>query len=445
MTPTPTTPTVASLLSAPGLRLRLVHGEAAALGRPVRWVHTTELPDPAAYLRGGELVCTVGVSLNGAKACGAFAAAVASAGAVAVCFGVGDVHPAVPPGLVTACGALDLPLLELPVGAPFLALSERLAEQWAAAGAADTMRDDHLVSDLLGAAGMGATVQMLVDLAVATVDGALEVSPVRPTQVRWSGAGDPPSATLLAHLGGVIDIARRGYEVERRSRSCQVGQLLDLVADGLADARSLRPALEAAGLDAALTVTVAAWPAGSAERLATHGTGVVVGDCGSTVLTLTADRALVTSLAATTGLPCGVGPEAVATQLARSIAGARTAFSRAGRVGGVVGPESLTTLEALLEQQPSELLGPFVDQIIGPVLESDHRHGTAQLETLREFLANDGSLQRTARRQFVHVNTVRHRLERVRAVSGRDPFTFVGRVELAIALWAHDRPGGGVD
>ena len=438
MTSTPSAPTVANLLATPGLRLRLVSGDPTALARTVRWVHTTELPDPAAYLRGGELVCTVGVSLGGPDACAGFAAAVASAGAVGVCFGVGDVHAAVPAALVAACSDLGLVLLALPAGAPFLAVGERLADRWAAAGAAETLREDHLVRDLLATVGEGATVQQLIDLASNAVGGALAVTPDSPTRVDWSGVGDPPSVALLGHQGAIIDIARHECEIERRSAIGHIGHVLALVADGLANPDALRPALESAGLREAATVTVTAWPAGSADHVAGHAGHVVVGDTGSVVLTLTKDRELVTNLASTTGLPCGVGPVGPLAQLARAIAGARTALTIAERRGGLVGPESLTTLEALLEQQPSELLRPFVDQIIRPLLDADRHHGTAQLETLREFLANDSSLQRTARQQFLHVNTVRHRLERARALTGRDPFTFSGRAELAIALWAYD-------
>jgi sugar diacid utilization regulator len=38
----------------------------------------------------------------------------------------------------------------------------------------------------------------------------------------------------------------------------------------------------------------------------------------------------------------------------------------------------------------------------------------------------------------VHVNTVRNRLERVTALSGRDPQSFLDSVDLYIALWAAD-------
>ncbi len=436
---TPAAPTVTDLLAAPGLRLHLLVGDDATCQRPVRWVHTTELPDPAAYLRGGELVCTVGVNLTGPDACRRFAAAVDGAGAVAVCFGVGDVHPAVPEALVDACTTLALPLLELPAGAPFLAVGEHLADRWSALGEATLLREDHVVEALLVAAAEGSSEQGLVHLAAELTGGRLTLSPQRPSRVHWAAAGSStvtPSGTLLTHLAQVIDVARHQREVERRSHRARAGELLDLVADGLADGRAVRPLLDAAGLGDLDLVTVAAWPPDSADGWAELA-DCVVGDTGAVVLTVTPGRAAAATLAATSGLVCGIGPAVPPSRIAGGIAGARTALAAAQRTGQVVGPESLTTLTALLEQQPHELLAPFVDQVVEPLL-ADERHGRAQIDTLRAFLADDGSLQRTARHLFVHVNTVRHRLERVRDLTGRDPFTFAGRTEIAIALWAHD-------
>ena len=105
----------------------------------------------------------------------------------------------------------------------------------------------------------------------------------------------------------------------------------------------------------------------------------------------------------------------------------------------MVGPAGLLSLEGLLEQQPAARLEPFVDQLVGPLLASDADRGTEHIATLRSFLATNGSLQATAREQYLHVNTVRHRLARVRDLTGRDPLVFADRVALAIALWAYDR------
>ncbi|WAU86443.1 PucR family transcriptional regulator ligand-binding domain-containing protein [Streptomyces sp. Qhu-G9] len=58
-------PTVADVLALPVLaagRPEVVTG-ATRLDRPVRWVHITEVTDPASFLKGGELVLTTGMPL----------------------------------------------------------------------------------------------------------------------------------------------------------------------------------------------------------------------------------------------------------------------------------------------------------------------------------------------------------------------------------------------
>jgi DNA-binding PucR family transcriptional regulator len=104
--------------------------------------------------------------------------------------------------------------------------------------------------------------------------------------------------------------------------------------------------------------------------------------------------------------------------------------------GGCVGPEGLTSLEGLLAQQPPERLQPFVDQLLEPLLGSDRRRRTDYVTTLATFLERDGSLTATARVHFLHVNTVRHRLERIKELTGRDPLVFNDRVAFAIAMWS---------
>ena len=165
----------------------------------------------------------------------------------------------------------------------------------------------------------------------------------------------------------------------------------------------------------------------------------MVGEAPGVTLVLTATSAEVQPAAATLSLPCGYGTPVPQAQLAQGVSQARAALELALAQGGVVGPGGLTTLEGLLEQQPAGRLEPFVDQLMAPLVASDHRVGTHHVQTLRAFLRCDGSLQRTAREQYLHVNTVRHRLSRVHELTGRNPLVFDERVALAIALWAMDR------
>jgi len=147
----------------------------------------------------------------------------------------------------------------------------------------------------------------------------------------------------------------------------------------------------------------------------------------------------VTAAATELGLACGYGSPVPLGQLSQGLSQAHAALELATSHGRLVGPEGLLSLEGLLEQQPAGRLEPFVDQLVGPLLASDADRGTEHISTLRSFLANNGSLQATARDQYLHVNTVRHRLARVRDLTGRDPLVFADRVALAIALWAYDR------
>jgi hypothetical protein len=98
------------------------------LDRVVRWAHSTELLDPRAYLRGGELVLTVGSGLTGPERCIAFVNALLECGVAGLGLGIGDVHSEAPPALVIACRDAELPLLVVPPTTPFMDITELLAE-----------------------------------------------------------------------------------------------------------------------------------------------------------------------------------------------------------------------------------------------------------------------------------------------------------------------------
>src|SRR5688572_4328095 len=104
-------PTLRDLLDAPGLGLAVPDESPQDLDRPIGWAHITEMRDPSRYLRGGELVCTVGISLQTPQDCTVFADALADAGVAGVCFGVGDGHDEVPAALLARCRHHDLPML----------------------------------------------------------------------------------------------------------------------------------------------------------------------------------------------------------------------------------------------------------------------------------------------------------------------------------------------
>lgn len=93
-------------------------------------------------------------------------------------------------------------------------------------------------------------------------------------------------------------------------------------------------------------------------------------------------------------------------------------FAR-GRAHGVVRLEDVP-LDGLIHQAGGRT-GEVVRGAVAPILEHDRRHGTGLTETLRTYVACNGSLRDTARALTVHRNTVAYRLERVRALTGLDP------------------------
>ncbi|MWA06053.1 hypothetical protein F8568_038030 [Actinomadura sp. LD22] len=344
MTSDPAMPrlTVRHLLEVPRFRLRLVAG-SAGLDRPIRSAHSTELLDPAPYLRGHEVVLTAGAALRDADACAAFATSVKAARAGAIGYGVGDVTETVPDALRRHCERLGLPLVEIPADVPFLGFAEWFAERLAS------------------------------------------------TREEWD---------------------------ERE----ETGRLLHEVQHGLVPPEALRPLVEEAGLDPGLLVAVA-MPAADAPDAS-----AVLGLDGDVALMITGDEYAGTDVA-------GIGTPGPLADLPRSLAEARAALDAARRTGGVVHAAGLATFRALLGRLDREQLAPFEDQIARPLADYDETHGGRLVETLRAFLDRGGAVGPTARALSLHPSTLRHRLSRVQALTGRDPLDFEDRAALAIAIW----------
>jgi sugar diacid utilization regulator len=94
--------------------------------------------------------------------------------------------------------------------------------------------------------------------------------------------------------------------------------------------------------------------------------------------------------------------------------------------GTVVALSDVRLLDYLIEHAD-----PSARRIVpdwAPVLDAE------LVATLRTFAANDLNVARTAPALNVHPNTVRYRLERIRALTGRDPRRFLDLVDLLVAI-----------
>ncbi|HWB36730.1 MAG TPA: PucR family transcriptional regulator ligand-binding domain-containing protein, partial [Rugosimonospora sp.] len=104
---------------------RVVAGEEH-LDRPVRWVHSSEVPDIASLLRGGELVLTTGIGLPADDAgVRAFIAELAEVQVVGVFVELGRRYTgSLPKPMVAAAAKHGLVLVELRRATPFVQITE---------------------------------------------------------------------------------------------------------------------------------------------------------------------------------------------------------------------------------------------------------------------------------------------------------------------------------
>lgn len=129
--------TVADLLELPGLGLSVVAG-GDGLDRPIRWVHTSELPDPTRWLSGGELLLSTGIGMKGSpNHQRAYLRRLAGAKLAGLGLGVGLGLDAVPAPILRAADRERFPVLEVPYPVPFIAIGEAVSS----ALAEDRMRE----------------------------------------------------------------------------------------------------------------------------------------------------------------------------------------------------------------------------------------------------------------------------------------------------------------
>ncbi|WP_330269221.1 PucR family transcriptional regulator [Streptomyces griseorubiginosus] len=119
--------TVADVLTLPVLSAgqpQVVTG-ADLLDRAVRWVHMTELTDPASFLKGGELVLTTGMPLPEEPAgVRRYVNELADIGAAALVIELVRRYHRPPDALVHACEARGLPLVTLAKDVNFLEVTQ---------------------------------------------------------------------------------------------------------------------------------------------------------------------------------------------------------------------------------------------------------------------------------------------------------------------------------
>jgi sugar diacid utilization regulator/GAF domain-containing protein len=158
---------------------------------------------------------------------------------------------------------------------------------------------------------------------------------------------------------------------------------------------------------------------------------------------------LVTAAVERTGgvVAVGVGEPACDLSLGyRQAVACATLAGSEGSATRVLHADALGPLRFVLDYPDSTHVRGIVRRALGPLAADRAQARTELFATLRAFIAADGNVARTADACFVHKNTLRYRLGRVRSVLGRDPFDPDVKFELRIAFGLLDLFAGlGVD
>ena len=102
--------------------------------------------------------------------------------------------------------------------------------------------------------------------------------------------------------------------------------------------------------------------------------------------------------------------------------------------------EHLGVYRILLDGGGSQHRHDFVEDALGPLSRYDAEHGTALVTTLRAYVEADYNAKETARRLYVHPNTLAYRLRAIRRLLGGDPARGDLRLTVELALKLKDLP-----
>lgn len=493
--------TVRELVTRPHLRLSVVvEGD---LDRVIRWVHASDMPNPAPYLRGDEVVLTAGIWYWHGTAPGAFAAGLSHAGAAALGFGTNPLVDAVPGELVDACRAWGLTLFHVPDDVSFIEIaeefveaqhrlrerplldsldrSERFVYSLQENGGLDGLLRVlggllprpvaivHRVRGVIADGGAGAAVDALAGAVQEAIAGGAPSSalgtvtvftvPMATSDTGLVVAGPEPLTVsdravidqALAFIAIELQRARAVAESERRL----VGELFDLLAAGEGQLPAVTARLRSVGLDPAGSACAvccaspdpeAALSAMERHLRATAREAALTIKAGRLLAIVRADGAedlvaLAAELHRAAGPEAAVGVGGVAAepgQLSRSVVQATHAcrFAMRRRDVGYATHDTLASHALLIGLQDDGLLDVFTDTLTRPLEEHDARRHTDLVRTLELFLGSGGRYQQTAEALHLHVNTLRLRLARIEALTGRDLDSMDDRVDLWIALRA---------
>jgi len=364
--------TVESLIGELGLSL--VSGQEAA-DTHVRWVHSTELPDPTPWLKGGELLLTTGIQLDSAKVQRELIERLADHQIAGLGFGTGFAHKRLPAALVAAARKREFPLFEVPYELPFIAITERAFAQ--------------LVNE-------------------------------RYEMLQRNMAGDVLAEALAGHL--------YPEDLQARLRPFGIGELVAVLAFKPPDPSAAAPLVERI-LQRERVPSLVAIRAGLLCA--------VVG--ADELQPIELARKIRSELAGRFGeVPASASRPTATHALRLSFHEARCALEavrlRNGDAPDVASHVDLGAFQLLLSLQDDDALLSYCRSVLGPLEQGEGEYGDELVRSLDAFIEHNGHWEKAANALYCHRHTLRYRIRRVEQLTGRDFSSARDRIEFWLAL-----------
>jgi purine catabolism regulator len=370
--------TVESLIGELGLEL--VSGQESAQAH-VRWVHSTELPDPTPWLKGGELLLTTGIQLTGPKVQRELVERLADHDIAGLGFGTGFAHRRLPAALVTAARSREFPLFEVPYELPFIAITERAFAR--------------------------------------LLDERYEL-------LQRTMVGDVLAEVLTGHL--------YPEDLQARLRPFGIGEQVAVLAFRLADASAGAAVVERI-LTRERVPSLVAIRAGLLCAVIDPD-----GAPGTAPLEpLELARAIRAELAGRFGDVRAAASRATATHSLRmAFHEARCALEavrlRNGSAPEVASYADLGAFQLLLSLQDDDALSSYCRSVLDPIERGEGEYGDELVRSLDVFIEHNGHWEKAANALFCHRHTLRYRIRRIEQLTGRDFSNARDRIEFWLAL-----------
>ena len=364
--------TLASLTEELGLEL--ASGRDAATAH-LRWVHSTELPDPTPWLRGGELLLTTGLQLKRPRVQAQFIERLVDHDIVGLGFGTGFTHEQLPEALLGAARERSFPVFEVPYELPFIAITERVFAELV------NERYELLQRNMVG------------DVLAEALTGHLYPEEL---QARLRPFGIREQVAVLAFA--LEDASAAASALERLLAREQVHSLV-AIRGGL------------------LCVVIAAEDTDPLE-LARRARAELAANFGEV-------RAAASRPAPTHALRLSFHEARCALEAVRL---------RDGAAPEVASHRDLGAFQLLLSLQDDDALVSYCRTVLGPVEQGEGDYGDELLRSLDAFIEHNGHWEKAANALYCHRHTLRYRIRRVEQLTGRDFSKARDRIEFWLAL-----------